>query len=108
MDSHNQSGLLNFGYTTNLTFLLTFSCPIFYIILVTTNFIKESVLLKKGLSDPKKQKKVFIAFVLMVVSFIIYTVAASLSAEIALTLLGITAVTLIISVTFFFAYAFLR
>lgn len=104
MDRHNASGLMNFGYTINLTFLFMFSCPVLLALVSSVEFVKEMILLKNGEGERKKRKLVTLSFATMIIGFALYFVASTITSTIAITLGGISVVFLIVSITSLFAY----
>ena len=104
MDRHNASGLLTFGYTTNLMFLMMFSCPVVLALVSSVEFVKEMILLKNGEGERKKRRLATVSFSTMVLGFVLYFVASSITHTIAITMGGISVVFLIASITALFVY----
>lgn len=104
MDKHNASGLITFGYTTNLTFLLMLSCPIVLALVSSVLFVKEMILLRSGDGDRKKRKLATISFCTMIAGFALYFAASSITHTVAIALGGISVVFLIVSITALFVY----
>lgn len=104
IDIHNASGLLNFGYGTNLTFLLMFSFPIIFILLNIFTFIKEMILLKIKENTKVKTKLSAISFLLALIGFLLYFVASSITSTIAIALGGVSVILILASIIVFFVY----
>ena len=104
MDKHNAAGLMSFGYSTNLTFLVMFSCPVVLALVSSVEFVKEMILLKSGEGDRKKRKLASVSFFSMLAGVALYISASTITSTIAITLGGISVVFLIVSITALFAY----
>ncbi len=104
IDIHNASGLLNFGYTTNLMFLLMFSCPVIFVFINTATFVKEMILLKIKENTKLKTKLSSISFIFALIGFLLYFVASSITSTIAIALGGVSIILILISIIIFFVY----
>ena len=104
MDKHNAAGLMSFGYSTNLTFLMMFSCPVVLALVSSVEFVKEMILLKSGEGERKKRKLATISFCTMTAGLALYICASSITSTIAISMGGISVVLLIVSITSLFVY----
>ena len=104
MDNHNAAGLMNFGYTTNLTFLIMFSCPVVLAIVSSVEFVKEMILARCGEGEKRKQKLITVSFASMLAGVALYLTASSITSTVAITLGGVSALLLVVSVTALFIY----
>ena len=104
MDRHNASGLITFGYSTNLMLLFMFSCPVVLALVSSITFIKEMILKKIGEGERRKRKLACICFATMIAGFLLYYGASTITSTIAITMGGISVVSLIVSITALFVY----
>lgn len=104
IDRHNASGLLNFGYGVNLSFLLMFSCPIIFVLINSVTFIKEMLLMRAKLHTKAKTKLSVISFILAVVGFSLYFIASSITSQFAIVLGAISVILILLSIIVFFVY----
>ena len=104
IDTHNASGLLNFGYGTNLSFLLMFSFPVIFILLNVFTFIKEMIFLKIKENNKAKTKLSTLSFLLALLGFSLYFCASSITSTIAIALGGVSVILILAAIIVFFVY----
>lgn len=104
LNRHNQGGLLTYNYTTNLAFVMMFSCPVIFAVMNVTSFIKEMVLLKCGENTGAKAKLSVISFILGILGFALYFICSSMTSQIAITLGMLSIILIFLSITVFFVY----
>ncbi|MBQ7898110.1 MAG: hypothetical protein IJ323_06770 [Clostridia bacterium] len=104
MNKHNEAGLLTYNYTTNLAFIMMFSCPVIFAVMNVTSFIKEMVLLKCGENTGIKTKLSLVSFILGALGFALYFIASSMTSQIAITLGLVSIILIFLSITVFFVY----
>ena len=103
-NNHNQGGLLTFGYTTNLAFIMMFSCPVIFMVMNITSFIKEMILLKIKENKKSKTKLSTASFTLGIAGFGLYFLSSSITSQTAITLGFISILFIFISITLYFIY----
>lgn len=104
IDNHNQAGLLTSSYTTNLAFIMMFSCPVIFIVMNVTSFIKEMILLKVKENTKVKTKLSIWSFILGALGFGVYLVTSTITSPIAITLGMISVLLIFLSITVYFVY----
>lgn len=105
MNSHNEASLMTYNYTTNLAFVMMFSCPVIFAVMCVTTFVKEMVLLRLGENTVAKTRLSILSFTLGVLGFALYFLASSMTSQIAITLGLVSVILIFLSITAFFIYA---
>ena len=104
INNHNQAGLLTSSYTSNLAFIMMFSCPVIFIVMNVTSFIKEMILLKVKENTKAKTKLSIWSFILGALGFGLYLVTSAITSPIAITLGLISVLLIFLSITVYFVY----
>lgn len=104
INNHNQAGLLSYGYTTNLAFIMMFSCPVIFMVMNITTFIKEMALVKIKENSKIKTKLSLWSFVLGIVGFGIYFICSTITSQVAITLGMVSIILIFLSITLYFVY----
>ncbi len=103
VNSHS-SGLMSFGYTTNLMFLFMFTFPVVFFLLNTLSFIKECILYRAGECSKGKFNSISSSFVLMLLGIAFYIVGANMTSVVGIYLAMASIVFLLVSVILMFIY----
>ena len=104
LNSHNEGSLLSYGYSTNLAFIMMFSCPVIFMVMNITSFIKEMLLVRIKENTKAKTNLSLYSFILGVLGFGLYFVCSTITSQIAITLGMVSMLLIFVSITLYFIY----